>query len=142
MRKLVGRIGGLAASCMAILAAGPVAAQPKGEEWEWAMTVDMQGMSLPMPPTTSCVRPGEGYVPPIENHCRIKGQKVSGSTTTFLIVCGPPTPGEMRGQFTRKGDRIEGRYTHTQGGESMSVVTTGRRLGPCDPTPLPAGARK
>lgn len=67
---------------------------------------------------------------------------VSGNTTTFLIVCGPPTPGEMQGQFTRKGERIEGRYARTRDGESMNVVISGRKLHACDPTLLPTGARK
>ncbi|GIW55737.1 MAG: hypothetical protein KatS3mg082_2141 [Nitrospiraceae bacterium] len=142
MRKLSRRLGGAICGFMVLVVAPAPAADPKGEEWEWTMTVDMQGMSLPVPPTKSCVRPDEGYTPPIEENCQMKNRKVSGGTTTFLIVCGPPTPGQMQGQFTRKGDRIEGRYTHTQGSDTMNVVTNGRRLGSCDPTQPSAGARK
>lgn len=142
MKKTTRIVRGLMCAVMALAATGHVAAQQKGEEWEWAMTVDMDGMKLPMPPTKSCVRPDEGYTPPVEKHCQMKDRKVSGSTTAFLIVCSPPTPGEMKGQFTRKGDRVEGRYTHTQGGDSMIVITNGRKLGACDPAQLPTGARK
>jgi hypothetical protein len=38
-----------------------------------------------------------------------------------------------KGQFTRGVDRVEGRYTMTQGGESMTVVTVGKKLVACDP---------
>jgi hypothetical protein len=38
-----------------------------------------------------------------------------------------------KGTFTRKGDRVEGRYTMTQDGESMTVVAVGKKLGACDP---------
>jgi hypothetical protein len=119
------------------------AAAPAGEEWEYTMTVEMGGMKMPLPSSKVCTRPGEGNTPPVEKNCKVKEHKVSGATTSFVIVCGPPEPGEMRGRFTRKGDRVEGRYTMTQGGDAMTVTADGRKLGACDPSKtLPPRAGK
>ncbi|MCX8113815.1 MAG: DUF3617 family protein, partial [Burkholderiaceae bacterium] len=115
-------------------AAAPAGAQPRGEEWDYTLTVHMDGMQMPLPATKVCARPDEGNTPPVEKHCHIKERKVSGATTSFRIVCGPPEPGELKGQFTRKGDRVQGRYTMTQGRDTMTVVAVGTRLGACDPS--------
>lgn len=104
-----------------------------GEQWEYAMTIDMAGMKMPLPVSKVCARPDEGNTPPVEKHCKLKEHKVVGTTTTFRIVCGAPDPGELKGQFNRKGNRVEGRYTMTQGGESMTVMAVGKQLGSCDP---------
>ena len=119
-----------------------MAAGATGEQWDYAMTMEMAGMKMPLPATQVCATPEQGNTPPVEKHCEIKERKVSGATTTFRIVCGPPEPGELKGQFTRKGDRVEGRYTMTQDGESMTVVAVGRKLGSCDPSKLPQPAGK
>lgn len=122
--------------------AGTVSAQSKGESWEYAMTVNMDGMKMPMPPSTVCVRPEDGHTPPVEKHCTLKDRKVSGATTTFHIVCGPPEPGEMKGQFTRKGDRVEGRYTMKSADGEMAVTSDGRKTGACDPSrPMLPGSK-
>jgi hypothetical protein len=123
-----------ALGCVALSNAGLAQAQPRGEEWEYALSLDMEGMKMPLPPSRVCVRPDEGHTPQVDKHCTLKDRKVSGSTTTFHIVCGPPEPGEIKGEFTRKGDRVEGRYTLKQGGDTMTVIANGRRLGACDPT--------
>ncbi len=116
-------------------------AQPKGEEWDYALTMEMEGMKMPLPSSKVCARPDEGNTPPVDKNCKLRDRKVSGSTTTFHIVCGPPEPGELKGRFTRKGDRIEGRYVMTQGRDAMTVAAIGRMLGACDPSkpPLPIG---
>jgi len=131
----------LASLPLLALAPLPAAAQPNGEQWEYSMAIDMGGMKMPLPATKVCTRPDEGNTPPVEKHCQLKEHKVSGATTNFRIVCGPPEPGEMKGQFTRKGDRVEGRYTMKQGGETMTVISNGRKLGMCDPSKpqLPTG---
>ncbi len=128
----------------ALLAPWPAldAASVKGEQWDYAMTMEMAGMKMPLPAAQVCVRPEDGNTPPVEAHCKIKDRKVSGAKTTFHIVCGPPEPGELKGEFTRKGDRVEGRYTMTQDGESMTVVARGKKLGTCDPSKLPQPAGK
>jgi hypothetical protein len=123
------------------MAAETANAQPKGESWDYAMTVEMEGMKMPLPATQTCVRPDDGNTPPVEKHCKLKDRKTSGGTTTFHIVCGPPEPGEMKGQFTRKGDRVEGRYTMKNADGEMVVTANGRKLGACDPSKpaLPVG---
>lgn len=123
-----------ALAALSCAAAAPAWAQPRGEEWDYALTVEVGGMQMPLPATKVCARPDEGNTPPVDKHCQIKERKVSGATTSFRIVCGPPEPGELKGRFTRKGDRVEGRYTMTQGGDTMTVVAVGTRLGACDPS--------
>jgi hypothetical protein len=119
------------------------AAAAAGEQWEYAMTVEMEGMKMPLPASKVCIKADEGHTPPVEKNCKLKDRKVSGATTTFHIVCGPPEPGELKGQFTRKGDRVEGRYTMTQDGEAMTVAAVGKKLGACDPSkPALPGAKK
>lgn len=140
--RLALRRTGLALLVGAAVAAS-AAAQPKGEEWEYTMTMEMQGIKMPLPPSKVCLRPDEGHTPEVEKHCQLKERKTSGATTTFHIVCGPPEPGELKGSFTQKGNRVEGRYTMKQGGEMMTVLADGRRLGACDPAkpPSPAGKK-
>lgn len=123
-----------ASAVAALVGAPPASAQAKGEEWDYAMTVEMGGMKMPLPPSKVCVKPDEGHTPPVDRHCKLKDRKVSGATTSFHIVCGPPEPGELKGQFTREGDRVEGRYTMTREGDTMTVLAVGRRLGACDPS--------
>ena len=133
-------LGVLALSLSCTLATLPAKAE-EGEQWEYTMSAEMEGMKLPLPPTTVCVRPDDGLTPPVEPHCQLKDHKVSGNSTAFTIVCGPPEPGEMRGEFTRTGDRVEGRYTRESADGTMTVTTGGRLLGACDPSkpPLPGG---
>jgi len=109
-------------------------AQANGEEWEYTMTVEMEGMQMPLPPSKVCVKPDEGHTPPVDKHCKLKDRKISGATTTFHIVCGPPEPAELKGKFTLKGDSVEGLYTVTQEGEITTVVAVGKKLGDCDPS--------
>jgi hypothetical protein len=142
MAAVSGIRGCAAILALATLVGAPCAvAQPKGEAWDYALTIEMEGMKMPLPSSKTCVRPDEGNTPPVDKNCTLKDRKVSGGTTTFHIVCGPPEPGELKGQFTRKGDRVEGRYTMKQGGDTMTVVAVGRKLGACDPSKpaLPGG---
>lgn len=122
------------AASLALAGAGPSFGAAAGEEWEYTMTFDMDGTMTPMPPVKVCSDSTQGDVPPLESHCKLKNRSVSGSTTSFHVVCGPPEPGEVKGQLTRKGDRIEGSYTFTSDGEQLKMTTVARRLGKCDPS--------
>lgn len=124
------------------LVAPPAAARPKGEEWDYALTMEIEGTKVPLPPVNVCVLPDEGHTPEVDVHCTLKDKKTAGETTRFHIVCGPPDPGEMKGSFTRNGDRVEGRYTMKQDGDTMTVLTVGRKLGACDPSKPALPARR
>jgi hypothetical protein len=117
--------------------------QTRGEEWEYVMATEMGGMKLQLPPSKTCVRPEEGTTPAVDKNCQLKDVKVNGGTTSFRIVCGPPDPGEGTGRFTRKGDRVEGRYTMKNSDGEMVVTANGRRLGGCEParTTVPAAIK-
>lgn len=130
--KICNALAAIAALALAAAVGPAKAAGSQGEEWDYAMTVEMAGMKMPLPPSKVCVRPEDGNTPPVDKNCELKERKVSGATTTFRIVCGPPEPGELKGQFTRRGDRVEGRYTLKQGSDAMTVLANGRKLGACD----------
>ncbi len=130
------------AAAAALLGATTAFAGATGEEWEYTITVDMNGMKMPMQPMKVCMEPDQGDLPPLEPNCQLKSSGVSGATTSFHVVCGEPEPGEMKGQFTRKGDRLEGSYTFTADGEQATMTTVGRKLGKCDPSKEPGSARR
>jgi hypothetical protein len=123
-----------AAAAATLVVVSPVSAQTRGEEWEYAMATEMGGMKLQLPPSRVCARPEDGNTPTVDRNCQLKDVKVSGGTTNFRIVCGAPEPGEGAGRFTRKGDRVEGRYTMKNADGEMIVTTSGRKLGSCDPS--------
>ncbi|HQR20731.1 MAG TPA: DUF3617 family protein [Burkholderiaceae bacterium] len=131
------------AVCAVVAGSGAALAQAKGEEWEYAMTMEMAGMKMPMPPTRVCARPDEGNAPVVDKNCQLKDVKTSGSTTSFRIICGPPEPSEGSGRYTRKGDRVEGRYTLKSADGEMAFTSDGRKVGACDPSkPMLSGAKK
>lgn len=142
MARVIGmRVCVVVGALATLIGASAAWAQPKGEEWEYTMTVEMEGMKMTMPASRPCIRPEEGNTPLVDKHCKLKDRKTSGSTTSFHIVCGAPEPGEMKGQFTRKGDRVEGRYAMKNADGEMVVTALGRKLGACDPSKpaLPIG---
>ena len=133
------------AAVVAVLLAGvssspDTISQTRGEEWEYAMATELGGMKLQLPPSKVCVRPEEGTTPSVDKNCKLKDVKVSGATTNFRIVCGPPEPGEGTGRFTRKGDRVEGRYTMKNSDGELVVTANGRKLGGCEPARTAAPA--
>jgi hypothetical protein len=140
--KIVGAWAAVAAAST-LVGVSPVSAQTRGEEWEYAMATEVEGMKLKLPPSKVCLRPEEGNTPTVDKNCQLKDVKVSGGTTNFRIVCGPPEPGEGIGRFTRKGDRVEGRYTMKNADGEMVVTTDGRKVGTCDlAKATPQGGRK
>lgn len=120
------------ATSLALSGAAPAFGAAAGEEWEYTISVEAEGMKMPPYPVKMCMEPEQGDIPPLESNCKLKNRSISGGTTSFHIVCGPPEPGEVKGQLTRKGDRVEGNYTFVSQGEQMKMTTVGRRLGKCD----------
>lgn len=127
----------------AVLSSTDTIGQTKGEEWEYAMATEMGGMKLQLPPSKICARPDEGTTPVVDKNCQLKDVKVNGATTNFRIICGPPEPSEGTGRFTRKADRVEGRYTMKNSDGEMVVIANGRKIGSCEPskTMTPAGTK-
>jgi len=121
------------ATLLAPFAAPPAFGAATGEKWEYTVTVDMDGMKMPMQPVKVCEDAARGDVPPLESNCELKSRSISDGTTRFHVVCGPPQAGEVTGQFTRTGDRLEGNYTFSGDGEQMKMTTVGHKLGNCDP---------
>jgi hypothetical protein len=121
------------AASLVLLCAAPAFGAAAGEKWEYTVTVDMDGMKMPMQPVKVCEGAAQGDMPPLESNCELKSRSISDGTTRFHVVCGPPQAGEVTGQFTRDGDRVEGNYTFSGSGAQMKMTTVGHRLGNCDP---------
>jgi hypothetical protein len=120
-------------AAFAVSSAVPALAQPAGESWEMSTTMQMQGMTMPMPPNRICLKTGEAAPPPAEKNCKTTNVTVSGNTTSFKVVCGPPEPMEGSGEMTRKGDRMEGRYIMKSKDGEMTMLMSGRKVGACTP---------
>jgi hypothetical protein len=112
--------------------------------WEIKTTVEMKGMSIQVPPTTTrtCINKNDMVPKPAaqskgqEQECKVKEQKVTGDTVTYAMECtgkgGMST--EISGEMTYTGDSMAGKSTmKVKGPASMEMSTsmTGKYLGPC-----------
>ena len=122
------------AASLALLAAAPAFGAAAGEEWEYTISVESEGMKMPPYPVKMCMETEQGDIGRQPGLHRLHHLVPAPRAGAFRIVCGPPEPGEVKGQLTRKGDRIEGSYTFISEGEQMKMTTVGRRLGKCDPS--------
>ena len=117
-------------------------AQIKEGLWEMKTTMEMPGMPMKMPATTTrtCIskddmvpKPGAQKGQPQE--CKMKEQKVSGDTVTYDMECtskGGTT--EISGKMTYTGDAMEGSSTmKVSGPNSMEITSkvTGKYIGQC-----------
>jgi hypothetical protein len=112
--------------------------------WEMKTTVEMKGMSIQVPPTTTrtCINKNDMVPKPPaqgkgqEQECKIKEQKVTGDTVSYAMECtgkgGMST--EISGEMTYTGDSMAGKSTmKVKGPASMEMSTqiTGKYIGPC-----------
>ena len=124
---------GLAVMTVALLTAGPLAAQGTGEQWEYTGTMEMMGMKMPMPPTKLCQKPNAAQTPPVQSNCTVSDVQVQGNTTSFKILCGPPEPMEGSGKATRTADRLDTTYRMKNADGEMLYTMSGKRTGSCQP---------
>ncbi len=119
-------------------------AQMKEGLWEIKTTTEMKGMSIQIPPTTTrtCMSKSDMVPKPPaqgkgqEQECKIKEQKITGDTVSYVMVCsgagGMST--EISGEMTYKGDSMEGKSTMNVKGPAameMTMKMTGKFIGPC-----------
>ena len=112
--------------------------------WELKTTVEMKGMSVQVPATTTrtCINKNEMVPKPPaqgrgqEQECKMKEQKITGDTVSYVMECtgkgGMST--EISGEMTYKGDSMEGKSTMKVKGPSsmeMSTQISGKYIGPC-----------
>ncbi len=133
MTKALCYRAGVVVAGIALAAGSAWAQKPAGESWDFSGTMKMDGMSMPIPPHKSCVKPDEAVAPPVEKNCKTTDMKVSGNTTSFKVVCGPPEPMTGTAKVTRTADTLEGTYTMKSSDGEMTMVFNGKKLGNCTP---------
>lgn len=135
-RRLLPLLGSLA-----VAAPLPAAAQsPKaGVWWESTVTMDLAGMGMAMPPTTTrmCLPKADPSGPPElpmqGDDCRMEDVKRSKNKTSWKIRCASEqTTGE--GEVVRGADSYEGSLTMRSEDGVMPMKFKGRKVGgDCDP---------
>ena len=112
--------------------------------WEITTTSEMKGVPIQLPPTTTkqCITKKD-LVPRSEiqetgHECRIKDQKVSGDTVTYIVECKDQGGNviDISGKTIYKGNVFDGITNTTvktkeQGTMQMKSTTSGRYTGPC-----------
>jgi len=127
---------------LALVAVG--SAEIKEGFWEITTTSEMKGVPVQLPPTTmkQCITKKD-LVPKSEiqepgHECKIKDQKVSGDTVTYIVECKDQGGNviEISGKTIYKGNVFDGITNTTvktkeQGTLQMTSTTSGRYTGPC-----------
>jgi hypothetical protein len=109
----------------------PVANAASGEQWEYTMTLEAPGTSMPMGTAKICIASSAALKPNLRDDCKLVDYKASGSKATFKAACSVPGPSTMGGEMTRAGDVVSGTLRMTQGGNETVIKQVGRKLGTC-----------
>jgi Protein of unknown function (DUF3617) len=109
----------------------PAAHAVDGEQWEYTMTFDAAGVSMPMGKAKACHAASSSLKPRLAPNCKLEDFKPSGNKATFRAVCGPPQPSTMSGEMTRTGDTLSGTLRMQQDGNDVLIKQTARKLGSC-----------
>ncbi len=125
----------LTASCL-VLACGVAAAAGQtvpGERWQHKITVQMQGMSVPMPGGEVCAPVGQAAqeLAKPDKNCAVTNVKQSGNSFSADVKCTGKEAMEGSIQMTTGPDRMTGRMSMRADGEEMTMVTESRKLGAC-----------
>jgi len=119
-------------------------AEMKEGLWEITTKTEIKGMPTQMPATTTrqCITKND-VVPKPERQekgqeCKIKDQKISGDTVTYVIECNDKsgTTIEVSGKTTYKGKVLDGVSTTNikskgQGNMQMTSKMSGKYVGSC-----------
>lgn len=107
--------------------------------WEITATIEIEGMSMTMPPITNthCITK-DTLVPQSDQpgqECEITSQKIAGNKITYNMECSGPG-GSMKGtgEATYTGDTMNGKMEMNmpgQGDMKMTTKMSGKRIGPC-----------
>ncbi len=120
------------AAVLALFAGSAVAAQT-GELWEVSSVMDIPGMPAGMGSQKSQVCRDKSEPPTGRKDCTVSNVKRSGLTETMTVSC--PGQGDMTMEMTYNASHTE--YTgvmHAQSGKrDMTIKTSGKKLGACDP---------
>ncbi len=139
-RRLMRRLGVLAAALLLAVQAAAQAPQVRPGLWEYKMKMDMGGKAQPMQMehkaclTKEQIAKSEHVVPRQsgdKSDCRVTSQNVSGNSVTFVMECSKPEPMRTEGRTTFKGDSFESDMTFTGRGQKFRQQISARRVGEC-----------
>lgn len=111
----------------------------RGDLWESTSqpTMNMGGMSMPMPPQTLKVCASKTWKrPPVasnqDQNCTTSDFAVAGQKVTWTSVCTGQMAMTGKGEITRGADAYSGtvRYAFAEG--TMNVAISGKKVGECD----------
>ena len=117
-------------------------AEPKEGLWEIKTTMEMPGMPMKMPATTTqtCIKKDDMVPKPAAQkgqpqECKTTEQKVSGDTVSYAMECtSKGTTTVISGKMTYTGEAMEGSTTmKVSGRDSMEMTSkvTGKYIGQC-----------
>jgi hypothetical protein len=115
-------------------------AQGKGDLWESTSqsSMNMGGMTMPMPPQTQRVCAAKTWKrPPVasgqDQNCTTSDFAIAGQTVTWTSVCTGQMSMTGKGEITRQGANAYSgtiKYAFAEG--TMTVAIAGKKVGECD----------
>jgi len=121
--------------------AAPAWSAGNDELWEMKMSMDMGGMTMPSPTTTSCIPKGGSYKPEDDQqskNCQITDYKVSGHKVSWKMKCTGKDAMSGSGEMTKTANTMKGVINLSSQDMQMTQVINGKLVGSCDA----AGERK
>ena len=120
----------LTLACAAVLAAGQTV---PGERWQHKMTMQMGGMSMPMPAGEVCAPVGQAAqeLAKPDKNCTVSNVKQSGNRFSADVKCVGKDAMEGSMEMTTGPDHMTGKMTVRSADGEMTMVTESRKLGAC-----------
>lgn len=111
--------------------------------WEVKTEMQMEGMPMNMPPTTTqqCITPAEANDPGKStpqgrgrggSDCKVSDYKIAGNKVTWTMKCEGAQPMTGNGEIVYAADSYTGTMKMEMAGRgTMTMKYTGKRLGDC-----------
>lgn len=124
----------IALAAASLTLALPAAAAGEGEWWEMSTKMEIPGMpAMPGgPPTKFCRVKGDESKPvksDDDKNCSITDVKNVGNTMTFKMKCTGKDAMTGSGEMTHTPTTFNQKIKMRSGGDNMSMVSTGKRVG-------------
>jgi hypothetical protein len=137
----------ISAAATLVLVCGAAAAAGQtvpGERWQHKITMQMQGMSVPMPAGEVCAPVGKAAqeLAKPDKNCAVTNAKQAGNTFSANVKCTGKEAMEGTIEMTTGPDLMTGKMTMRMDGEQMTMVTESRKLGACQAIDMDAVAAK
>jgi hypothetical protein len=151
-RPLAIRTLAFGATALCVVGTALAQAPVPGERWRQTSSMEMQGMSMPMPPTTMCVPVGRaaealaGGGPDPDTRCTMSNVKESGNSFSADITCVSKKDGTFTGRVENVQEspsKNRGRMTMNSKEGSMVMNTVSEKIGgQCDAAEVERNMRK